>query len=136
MPYTITHDTELDLVELTFIGSITGADLKEATTNCSKLQKVTGVRRFLVDGSDWDVVASAVDIYDLPDKQYWNERIQIETRIAVVLPNSARSQEAALFYENACQNRGWNAQVHLDRQSAVDWLTESIMTSWSGMGDG
>ena len=92
MPYTITHDTELDLVELTFIGSITGADLKEATTNCSKLQKVTGVRRFLVDGSDWDVVASAVDIYDLPDKQYWNERIQIETRIAVALLRKRMSE--------------------------------------------
>jgi len=125
MSYTITHIPEKAVVELSFTGSIAGVDLKEATTQCTNLQKEMGVTRFLVDGSDWDVVASVVDIYQLPAKQYWDEKVLRQTRIAVVLPSSADAQEAVKFYRDACRNQCWNAQVHLDRESALDWLTDT-----------
>ena len=125
MPYSITHIIGMALVELTFAGPITGADLKESTAECIALQKERGVTRFLIDGDDWEVVAPLVDVLDLPDKHYWDERVLKQTRIAVVLPVSKRSREAVRFYETACKNRGWNAQLHPNRQTAIDWLTDS-----------
>ena len=125
MSYSVTHVIGMALVELTFAGSITGTDLKESTSACIALQKDKGVTRFLVDGDDWEVVAPLVDVLDLPDKQYWDEGVLKQTRIAVVLPASKRSRTAARFYETSCKNRGWNAQLHPNRQSAIDWLTDS-----------
>ena len=135
MPYAVKHDPVLNIVEVTFTGSVTGTDLRETTTECSTLQKQTGVTRFLVDGNQWDVVASFVDIYDLPAEQYLNEEVYRESRIAVVLPTSERSLYAAQFYETACQNRGWNAKVCPDRQSALDWLLSVVDSNKSDAGD-
>jgi hypothetical protein len=100
MPYTIAQDRTLALVELTFSGLI-----KDATAECATLQRETGVTRFLVDGRDWDVVTSVVDIFDLPASQYWKEKLYTRTRIAVVLTDSTRSREVVYFYENACRKR-------------------------------
>ena len=136
MPHTVKHDPVLAIVEVTFTGSVTGADLREATTKCSTLQKQTGATRFLVDGNQWDVIASFVDIYDLPAEQYLNEEVYRESRIAVVLPTSERSLYAAQFYETACQNRGWNAKVYPDRQSALDWLMSAVDSKKIEAGDG
>ncbi|MEJ2573487.1 MAG: hypothetical protein P8164_07875 [Gammaproteobacteria bacterium] len=126
MPYTIAQDRTLALVELTFSRLISGADLKDATAECATLQRETGVTRFRLDGRDQDVVGSVVDIFDLPAGQYWKEKLYTRTRIAVVLPDSARSREAVFLYENACRNRAGNAHVHPSRQSALAWLAEVI----------
>ena len=125
MSYAIRHIPEMEIVELGFTGTISGSALKEATTQCIRLQKEMGITRFLVDGNDWEVAASVVDIYKLPAEQYWDEKVLRQTRIAVVMPGSADAQEAVQFYRDACWNQGWNAQIHLDRKSALDWLTDS-----------
>jgi hypothetical protein len=122
MPYTIKHDPESDIVEIVFTGPIESDDMIEATTKCTSLQKQTGATRFLVDAGEWDVAASLVDIFDLPDKQYWKEELSRQTRVAVVRPTAASALKAAQFYEITCRNRGWNAKVCSDRQHAVDWL--------------
>ena len=122
MPYSVKHDPSLGIVELTFTGSIAGADLRGATTACISVQRQTGATRFLVDVNGWDLDASTLDIYDIPDKQYSDENLDIQSRIAVILPTSDKAREAALFYEAACRNRGWHAKVLPDRESAIDWL--------------
>ena len=54
--------------------------------------------------------------------RYWQEEFDRRSRVAVILPTAASTLKGALFYETACQNRGWNARVFPDRQSAMDWL--------------
>lgn len=124
VPYSVKHDPPLGIVEVTFAGLLSGADLREATTACIAIQKQTRATGFLVDTDTADLGASTLDIHDLPGKQYRDEDLDIHSRIAVILPASPRARQAALFYEAACRNRGWHAKVLPDRQSAIDWLKE------------
>ena len=122
MAYTVTHDAAQDIVEVKFTGPVSGADLKQATTECIAIQKSAGAMQFLIDADESELKASTLDIYDIPGKQYWDQNLDRRTRIAVILPGAPRTRKAALFYEAACRNRGWNAQVLPDRDSAIDWL--------------
>ena len=125
MPYTINHLTNLDIVELALTGFVSGSDLREATTKCIDLQKEAGVTRFLVYINGSEILASFIDIYDLAEKQYHREGVDRQSRIAVIFPTTLSAQAASDFYETVCQNRGWNAQVHPSRQSALDWLFDT-----------
>ena len=122
MPYSIKHLPDLAIVEVARTGLISGDDLREATSECITLQKHTGVTKFIVDANGWEVIASFLDVYNLADQQYSNEGLDRKTHIAVILPTSISAQAAADFYETVCKNRGWNARVHPNRQSALEWL--------------
>lgn len=125
MPYTINQLANLDIVELELTGIISGSNLREATTKCIDLQRKTGVTRFLVSANGSEVIASFVDVYDIAEKQYHREGLSRQSRVAVVVTTALGAKAAADFYETVCQNRGWNAQVHPNRQSALDWLTDA-----------
>lgn len=122
MPYAVSHDLPLDIVEVKYTGLVSGADLKQATTECIAIQKRTGATRFLVDMDESELKASTLDIHDVPENQYWDQNLDRRSRIAVILPKAPGTRKAADFYEAACRNRGWNAHVLPDRQSAIDWL--------------
>lgn len=122
MPHNIEYDPVLDIIEVTLTGLITKADLRESTTQAISMQKQTDTTRFLLDANGWDVRASFSDIYEIADKQYWKEELNILSRVAVILPTSVSVQEAVRFYETVCLNRGWNARICSDRQGAMDWL--------------
>ena len=122
MPYNINHLANPDIVEVVFSGDVSANDLREVTTKCIGLQKETNASKFLVQLHRSEVVASFFDVYDLADNQYQREGLDRKSMIAVVLPTALSAQAAADFYETVCVNRGWNAQVHPHRQSALDWL--------------
>lgn len=69
MPWSYTHNRELQIVEVVFSGEVTAADLHESTARLIALEKQQGVTRFLVDPTDMTLVASLAGVYDLPDKQ-------------------------------------------------------------------
>ena len=125
MPYAIKHVPELKMIEVVLTGVITGADLNRATTECVSLQKQTGVTTFLIDANGWEVTASPIDIFDLPARQYREEGVKRESRIAVIRPTSSSAREAARTYETMCRNRGWQARICQDRQSAINWLVDT-----------
>ena len=122
MPYDTKLLRELEIVELKLWGSISGADLRAATAECVSLQRQTGATKFLIDVNGWHVVASVADFYQLPAELYEKEGVDRRSRIAVILPSSQSGQQAARDYEIMCRNRGWQAQLCPDRQSAIDWL--------------
>jgi hypothetical protein len=122
MPYIVKHLPNLAIAEITLTGDISGNDLREVTSECITLQKLTGIKRFLVDANGWEVVASFLDVYEIAETQYQAEGLHRHSHIAVVLPTALSAQVAANFYETVCQNRGWNAVVHRNSQSALDWL--------------
>ncbi len=122
MSHAIKLDESRGIVELTFDGTITAADMHRASDECIALQRSSGVTRFLVDANHWDLEASKVDIYELPSRKYWKESVDKRTRVAIILPAAATARQGAQFYQDACQNRGWNARVLPDRGSAIAWL--------------
>ena len=123
MSYTINHNAALGVIELTYRGLITGADLKEATSKCISLSKQTGTTKFLVDEVGMELAASVVDLFDLPDKQYKDEGANRQGRVAIILPASKAARTPVQFYAIACQNRGWLVCVFEERPSAMNWLT-------------
>lgn len=126
MPYTISHHINPNIVEVTFVDLISSSDLREATTKAIAFQKETGVNRFLVHTKGSEVIAGFIDLFEIAETQYHAEGLNRSSRIAVVFPATLSAQAAANFYETVCQNRGWNAQVHSDRQAAIDWLIGDI----------
>ncbi len=122
MPYVVKHLPELGVIEVTFDGVISGADLKGATTEGISLSRLTGVTKALINANGCDVTASLMDIYDLPAERYADEGMLRGTRIAVILPTSMSGRQAAHDYEIFCVNRGWNVHVCPDHSAAVDWL--------------
>jgi hypothetical protein len=122
MAYLVKHLPELDAIEVTLSGMITGTDLKKSTTGGISLARLTGATKAVIDANGWEVAASLADIYDLPAEQYSKEGLMRESPIAVILPTSMSGRHAARDYETFCQNRGWNVQVCPDRQAAMDCL--------------
>lgn len=126
MSYAINHNASLGVIELTYSGRITGTDLKEATSKCISLGKQTGTTKFLVDEAGMDLAASAVDLFDLPSKQYADEGANRRALVAVILPTSKEARDAVQFYAVACQNYGWLVRLFAERQTAINWLTSNI----------
>ena len=124
MPFNVRHDPDPGVATLTFAGAITNEDLLGSSVECIALQKSTGCLRYVIESADWDLAASSVDIYALPTREYPKADLDRRTRIAIVQPTNDRAREAARFYESTCRNRGWNARVQPDRESALAWLKE------------
>ena len=124
MPFTIHHDPGLGIATLAFSGTISNDDLVRSSVECIALQKATGCLRYLIESATWDLAASSVDIFALPTREYPKAELDRRTRIAIAQPTNERAREAARFYESTCRNRGWNARVHPDRESALAWLKE------------
>jgi hypothetical protein len=120
----VDHDSEIGIATLTFSGTITNEDLVDSSVQCIALQKASGCLRYVIESTDWNLVASSVDIYALPTREY-PKQLDRRTRIAIVQPTNEKAREAARFYESTCRNRGWNARVHPDRDSAMAWLLQA-----------
>lgn len=123
MPYGVKHLPEFDAIQVAFYGVVTGADLKGATTEGISLAKLTGATKALIDANGCEVIASLMDIYDLPADQYSNQGLVPATPIAVILPTSVSGRQAAHDYALFCHNRGWNVRICPEHQAAIDWLT-------------
>ena len=123
MPYTVRHNPASGFIEVTFTGLMTGADLREVTTKAISLSKQEATTRFVIDAFAAELAALIYEIYDLPARQYVEEELSRETRAVVILPASEKARAAALFYETACRNRGWDVRTFSERQAAIDWLT-------------
>lgn len=123
MPWTFEHNPALQIVEVVYAGEINAHDLHESSSAFIALEKEKGINQFLVDATKMKLNASLLDVYDLPTKQYLEEKADRLGRVAIILPSCSKTQEAVQFYETVCRNRGWMVQAFSTRQEAVDWLT-------------
>ena len=128
MAWTVEYDDDLQIVVLTYLGNVTGAEIKEAAVARIGMGKQKGATKFLIDTRTVEADKSAtMSIYDLPTKVYPEKHAQHTSRIAIVGPQSSASKEMVKFFENACVNRGWSVMTFENRESAVKWLQQ--MTS-------
>jgi len=123
MSWSISFNEQKQFIELVLADTNSGQDIRDATKEGVALSKARGVSRFLVDASKMHITASLADILDLPNRQYFDEGLDRNSRVAVVNPESDRSKEATQFYETASVNRGWQVRTFSDRSDAEDWLT-------------
>ena len=122
MAWTLEYNTTLSIIEIVFAGKITASDLEELTTKRIKMCKEKDILEVLIDATEQELAASLFDIFQLPDKQYFSEGMDRKTRVALVMPKSPKSLEAAQFYETACVNRGWDVKLLPHRDEAIEWL--------------
>jgi len=126
MGYRIAHDEAGRRVEVTYSGAVTRADFEAASADAIGMQRAKGILRFVIlFDDDARITASKIDIYKLPTEDYGKAKVDRRTRIAVVLPEAGHARNAALFYEDASRNRGWNVRSFADHATAVSWLESS-----------
>jgi hypothetical protein len=123
MPWSVTYNSSLDLVEEVFSGLVTAAEFREAASKRISLEKETGATKILNDVSKVEVDASIMDVFNFPNKQYVQEGSNRKVRMALVMPLHNKSREIAEFFVTACLNRGWQVKEFSDRQEAIDWLS-------------
>ncbi len=136
MPWTYKYNPTLQIIEAVFFGSITARDLKESTSEFIAWEKEKDINRFLIDTTEMEFAASLVDVYNLPAKQYQEEKADRNGRVALVLSRYPWEKEAAQFYETVCKNRAWDVQAFSEREEAVNWLTRSTFSNKPDAGDG
>lgn len=113
------------IVELHMIGMITGPDLMASVADRIALGRETGVSNFIVNSEKLLAHQAAVtDVLDLPIVKYREEDMDRSSRMAVLRPLDPDSAWLADFYETVCVNRGWNAHICADRESAIRWLLD------------
>jgi hypothetical protein len=127
MNWTVKFNRELRIVETVFTGKTTGSNLRDATTRTIALANEQGTTGVLVDATGIQMVASTLDILDLPARQYEKDDLDRRTHVALILPTQEKEREDARFYETACVNRGWQVRSFPSQDEAIEWLVN--MTS-------
>lgn len=123
MTWKVEYIDHLDIVELTLLGRLTGAQLQEAAAARIALGEEHGVTDFLIDAQDLIAPRSTtMSIYNIPARTYVEMNARRDARIAVVIPTAPESEWIVQFYEDLCVNRGWRVHMAPDRESALDWL--------------
>jgi len=126
MPWSLQHIENLQIVELTISGHVSGDELKEAAAARIALGKERGVHKYIINARHIDAPESATpEVYDIPTRMYAEKKLSRASQIAVIAPLSSESMWVTGFYEDICVNRGWRVHTFLDRDLAIDWLQES-----------
>jgi hypothetical protein len=126
MPWSLEHIENLQIVELTISGRVSGDDLKEAAAARIALGQEKGIDKYIINARHIDAPESATPgVYDIPTKMYAEKNLSRASQIAVIAPLSSESMWVTGFYEDICINRGWRVRTFLDRDFAIDWLQES-----------
>jgi len=122
MTWAIKQNDQSGIIQVTFTGPTTGQDLRDATSKAIELSKELSITKVLVDVSQMEVLASTIDIYNLPNIQYVEEGLDRRVRVALIQPDTLKERNDVHFYETACVNRGWQVQTFPGRDAAIAWL--------------
>jgi hypothetical protein len=126
MPWSLEHIENLQIVELTISGRVSGDELKDAAAARIALGQEKGVDKYIINVTHIDAPESTTaEVYDIPTKMYAEKNLSRASQIAVIAPLSSESMWVTGLYEDICVNRGWRVQTFLDRNLAIDWLQES-----------
>ena len=136
MPSTLEYNPELGIVQLKYVGRVTGDEFKETTFEAQDLAKKNNTNLFLIDDSELEDAGLLHDLYNLP-ALYEELGVDRVSKVALLLPRlSAAAAEDARFYETICVNRGWLVKVFTERQEAINWLTNKNLSNKPDAGDG
>jgi hypothetical protein len=121
MPWTVEYNSDLNVIETVYTGTLRLGEIKEQVVECFALAKKKSSHWFLVDASHARLQLSVSDILDIPDL-YVEADVRKPVIEAVVAPESDEGKRAVDLYEKTFLRRGWAVKVFSKRQEATDWL--------------
>ena len=122
MTWACTTNSDQNMIEVKYTGNVTAKDLKESTSTVITMEKETDIHSILSDTTEAVLVASIVDLYDIPTIQYVEEGADYRGHLAIILSKSSKEREAAEFFGDISRSAGWRVNTFDNRQLAIDWL--------------
>ncbi len=122
MPWHAFIHRELPLVEVTFTGLLTAAELHAAASETYALTTQSG--HYLILGDCSGMAHGGHSVFDLYDaaKGFTTLPRAKALKEAVIVPQIPDSSERASFWETTCFNHGLQVRLFTDRTSALAWL--------------
>lgn len=124
MPWEIFIAPSNDFVEVKISGGLTSADLARVFEQVVVIEKASGIRLVLVDGTEAEVGGvSDAEIYFEISRRI-AAGVSLARKQAVVLPASLAGDQLGHFYETASINRHFTVKAFTSRERAIAWLLE------------
>lgn len=123
MAWTVEVDSESGFIHSVYTGIVRRDDVIAGTAETIRVSFSAGKgpHKFL---TEWNHVASRLstsEIFFIPNE--WEAAgVSKKSVMALVVPKRGTAWKDALFYENACANRGWMVRVFDNVNDAVEWL--------------
>lgn len=122
MPWKINHNTDQNIIELTYFGQVTANDLTDAFMAAKDLSQKEDIKKCLADCTDMLGGHSIMNLYAIIELLEGFKLHRLKE--ALLLPSLQASKKDVEFYETACVNRGFNVKIFNNYQQAVEWLLE------------
>ncbi|HET8734325.1 MAG TPA: hypothetical protein VFM45_11215 [Anaeromyxobacteraceae bacterium] len=109
------------IVHLEYEETVSPEELLRAAQEAFAVALGTGKCLFFADLTHVRGGHSPIDLLRIVDL-FESHSVPRSMREAVLLPAEGAATPNARFFEDACQNRGWNVRIFSDRATALSWL--------------
>lgn len=122
MPWKASISASLQIIELSFTGIVSAAELSAAASESLNLVNSSKLPRVLTDCTKMASEGhNLFDIYDEVKNISANIAIH-DIKEAILIPEIPRAAEKAEFWETACFNHGLKVRLFSQRDAAMQWL--------------
>lgn len=121
MPFKISSGTSPERIEVTYSGNISDEEFRCAIAEFIKFNSEKQCLLVLTDLREMTVTPSILNVYDSIN-MFEKMGIDNRTSEALILQENKFVEKNIKFYENACQNRGYNVRIFYNREDAIAWL--------------
>ena len=121
MPVKLEFSDDPHRIEITYSGTITESDYKQAIIDFVKFNSEKKCLLVLTDLRDMVVTPSILNVYDSINL-FEKMGIDKKTCEALIMPENKFAADNIKFYEIACQNRGYNVKIFYNKEDAINWL--------------
>ncbi len=129
MPWEIEYVPSKEMVVVAASGILSDKEATQLTRHAIALVKETQATRVLGDWRKTESGPSFGAVYWLV-REYANDGVPRETRIALVHSTGQEATELARFFENVCFNQRYEAKAFHSRAAAEAWLC-SYAPAWA-----
>ncbi len=120
MPWTLTHLKEKGIILIQTSGRHQLSGLTDMVKMISEKFREYNCNKCLIDHRKAEIILEITPSYHRT-KLYSEVGFDAETKAAILLKKIADEDR---FFEDVCQNRGWNLRVFDDHEAAMSWLEE------------
>ena len=121
MPEQTEYVAEKGFIVITYTGTVTIEEVREATAKAIAIQKEKQTYQVVIDASDMTAGPSITEMWALVES-YPKIGAPRQTRLAAVRPKAPDKKDLTGFFEVMCQNRCYNAKGFSTREAAEEWV--------------
>jgi len=122
MAYNLDVNQSLKIIEFVQYGDLTSEDLENGHADVIALANSENLHRRLVDMSRITISASLLNIHDIPDVRFEEDKLNPDTKIALICATTQREIEMTEYFAAVSRNRGWAVATFGNRTEALEWL--------------